>query len=66
MQLALVVAGTSVTALLSALVTLRIAKPVGLRIKQCVEGILDRAAHNPIQVPLDPLVVDFDDVAKPG
>ncbi len=66
MELALVVARTGIKTVLATLVTLRMAKPVGFRIEQCVEGILNRAAHDPIQVPLDPLVVDLDDVAKPG
>ena len=57
---------TGIKTVLATLVTLRIAEPVSFRIKQCVEGILNRAAHDPIQVPLDPLLADLDDVAQPA
>src|SRR6476646_7852212 len=34
------------------------------RVQQRVQRLLDRAAHHPVQVPFDPLVVDPDDVVQ--
>jgi len=64
LEAALVVAGTGITTGLGALVALRIAQPVRLGIEQRVQRLLDRTAHDAVQMSLDPLVIDPDHVAQ--
>ena len=49
---------------IAAFVSLCVAEPVGFRIEQRVERLLNRAAHDPVQVTLDPFVIDPDHVVE--
>jgi hypothetical protein len=60
LQTALVVPGPRVHPIRNPLVPLGLAQPVGLGIQQPVQGLLDRLAHQFIQMPLDLLLVHFD------
>ncbi len=64
LEVALVVARPGVATRLGSLVALRIAQPVGFRIEQRVQRLLDRAAHDPVEMTLDPLIVDRDDIRQ--
>ena len=64
LQVALVMAGSGVAAGLTAFIALRIAQPVRFGIQKRVQRLLHRAPDHPIQVILDPLVVDRDDIAQ--
>src|SRR5262249_7866297 len=63
-QLALVMAGTGVTARFTALIALCIAKPVRFGVQKRVQRLLHRPSDHPIQVILDPLVVNRDDIVQ--
>src|SRR5262245_52850646 len=56
LQAALVVAGAGIAARGAALIALRIAQPIRLRIEQGVQRLLHGAPHHPVEVALDPLV----------
>ena len=64
LQLALVVAGPGIPTGFAALVALRIAQPIRLGIQQGVQRLLHAASHHPVEVVLDPLVVNRDDIAQ--
>jgi hypothetical protein len=64
LQVALVVASTGIASARAALVTLGVAQPIRLRIQKRVQGLLHDAPHHPVEVVLDPLIVDRDDVAQ--
>ena len=64
LQAALVVAGPGVATRLGALIALRIAQPVRFRVEKRVQRLLDRAANDPVQMSLDPLVIDPDHVVE--
>src|SRR5262249_27243560 len=58
LQAALVVSGAGIPTRLAALIALRIAQPIRLGIEQCVQRLLHGTPHHPIEVALDPLVVN--------
>jgi hypothetical protein len=64
LQAALVVAGASITTRLAALIALRIAQPIRLGIEQSVQRLLHGAPHHPLEMALDPLVVNRDDIVQ--
>src|SRR6516165_3042555 len=64
MQVALVVAGTGIPPSLAALIALRIAEPICLRIEERVQGLLHRPTDHPVQVIFDPFVIDLNNVAQ--
>ncbi len=64
LKLTLVVAGSRIPTGLRSLVTLRVAQPVRFRIKQRVQRLFDRPAHDPVQMSLNPFVVDPDHVVE--
>jgi hypothetical protein len=64
MQLALVVAGPSIATSLAALVALRVAQTIRFGIQQRVQRLLHAAANHPVEVALDPLIVNRDDIAQ--
>ena len=64
LQVALVVAGAGIAAGRAALVTLGVAQPIRLRIQKRVQRLLHAAPHHPVEVVLDPLIVDRDDVVQ--
>src|SRR5262245_23099572 len=49
---------------LAAFVTLRIAQSVCFGLQQSVQRLLHAPSHDPVEVVLDPLVVDRDDVVQ--
>src|SRR5262245_36611278 len=49
---------------LTAFIALRIAQAIRLRVQKRVQCLLHRAPYQPVQVVLDPLVVDRDDIAQ--
>jgi hypothetical protein len=57
-------AGAGIPPCLAALVALRVAEPIRFRIQKRVQCLLHRAPNNPVQMTLDPLVVDRDDIAQ--
>ena len=57
-------AGPRIAPRLGALIALRIAQPVRLGIEKGVQRLLDRAANHPVQMPLDPLVINPDHVVE--
>ena len=59
-QAALVVGGAAIATRGAALIALRIAQPIRLRIEQGVQRLLHGAPHHPVEVALDPLVVNRD------
>ena len=63
-QLALVVASAGIATGLAALIAPRIAQPVGLGVQQRVQRLLHAAPHHPVEVALDPIVVNRDDIAQ--
>jgi hypothetical protein len=40
---------------------LRIAQPIGCRVQEGVQGLLQATSYHPVEVILDPLVVDRDE-----
>src|SRR5438046_2829276 len=48
----------------AALMPLRIAQPIRLGVEQSVQRLLHGAAHHPVEVALDPLVVNLDGVLQ--
>jgi hypothetical protein len=64
LQAALVVSGAGIPTRLAALIALRIAQPIRLGIEQCVQRLLHGTPHHPVEVALDPLVVNRDDVVQ--
>ena len=64
MQLALIMTGAPIAAILSALIALRIAKPIGLGIEQRIQCLFDGAAHDPVEMSLGALVIDLDDIVQ--
>ena len=58
--------GTGVAASLSTLVTLGIAQPIRLGIEQGVQRFVHGATHHPLEVALDPLIVNRDDIVQMG
>ena len=64
MQFALVVTRTGVAPCLRVFVTLRIAQPVGFSLQQGVQRLLHTSSHDPVEVVLDPLVVNRDDIVQ--
>lgn len=56
--LALLAACPQIPASLGPLVALGVAQPIGLRIEQGVQRLLNSATHDPAQMVLDPLLVD--------
>jgi|SRR6516225_5384922 len=61
LQAALVVTGAGIATRGAALIPLRIAQPIRLGVEQSVQRLLHRATHHPVEVALDPLVVNRDD-----
>ena len=57
-------AGAGIAAGRAALVTLGVAQPIRLRIQKRVQRLLHAAPHHPVEVVLDPLIVDRDDVVQ--
>ena len=57
-------AGPRIATRLGALVALRIAQPVRFRVKQRVQRLLDRPAHDPVEMSFDPLVIDPDHIVE--
>jgi hypothetical protein len=47
-------------------IALIIAQPIRLRVQKCVQRLLHAAPHHPVEVVLDPLVVDRDDIVQMG
>jgi hypothetical protein len=43
---------------------LRIAQPIGCRVQEGVQGLLHATSYHPVEVILDPLVVDRDDIVS--
>jgi hypothetical protein len=64
LQATLVVASAGIATRLAALIALRIAQPIRLGIEQSVQCLLHRAPHHPVEVTLDPLVVNRDDIVQ--
>src|SRR5215469_1581251 len=64
LQLALIVARARVPTRLAALIPLRIAQPICLGIEQGVQRFLHAPSHDPVEVALDPLVVNRDDIVQ--
>src|SRR5215831_3822584 len=64
LQAALVVSGPGIPTCLAALIALRIAQPIRLGIQQCVQRLLHGTPHDPVEVALDPLVVNRDDIVQ--
>src|SRR5215472_982511 len=64
LQAALVVAGAGIATCGAALIALRITQPIRLGIEQGVQRLLHGAPHRPVEVALDPLVVNRDDVVS--
>jgi len=62
MQLALVMAGSGIATGFAALVALSIARPICLSVQQGVQRLLHAARHDPVEVVLDPIVVNRDDI----
>src|SRR5690242_13188124 len=56
--------GSGIAAGLAALIALRIAQPIRFGIQKRVQRLLHRAPDHPIQVILDPLVVNRNDIAQ--
>jgi hypothetical protein len=63
-QPALVVAGAGIATRGAALIPLRIAQPIRLGVEQSVQRLLHSAPHHPVEVALDPLVVNRDDIVQ--
>ena len=57
-------AGPSIAPGFAALIALRIAQPLRLGIEQCVQRLLHGTSHHPVEVDLDPLVVNRDDIVQ--
>jgi phosphohistidine swiveling domain-containing protein len=64
LQAALVAADAGIATRGAALIALRIAQPIRLGIEQGVQRLLHGAPHHPVEVALDPLVVNRDDVVQ--
>src|SRR5262249_54257003 len=64
LQLALIVARARVPTRLAALVALRIAQSVRFGLKQRVQRLLHPPSYDPVEVALDPLVVNRDDIVQ--
>src|SRR5215467_11951851 len=64
LQAALVVASAGIATRLAALIPLRIAQPICLGIEQGVQRFLHGPPHHPVEVALDPLIVNRDDVVQ--
>src|SRR5262245_46070156 len=64
LKAALVVAGAGIATCGAALIALRIAQPIRLGIEQGVQRLLHGAPHHPVEVALDPLIVNRDDVVQ--
>src|SRR5262249_32016599 len=60
LQAALVVSGPGIPSRLAALIALRIAQPIRLGIEQGVQRFLHGPPHHPLEVALDPLIVNHD------
>jgi hypothetical protein len=58
------VAGAGIATCGAALIPLRIAQPIRLGVEQSVQRFLHGAPHHPLEVALDPLVVNRDDVVQ--
>ena len=56
---ALVVAGTHIATGRAAIMALRILQPIRLSVQQCVQRLLRAATNHPVEVALDPLVVNL-------
>jgi hypothetical protein len=66
LQATLAVAGAAIATCGAGLVALRIAQPIRLGIEQGVQCFLQGGPHHPLQVALDPHVVNRDDVVFSG
>src|SRR5215475_8667140 len=64
LQLALIVARARVPTRLAALIALRIAQPVRFGLEQGVQRLLHAPSYDPLEVALDPLVVNRDDIVQ--
>jgi len=64
MRLALVMAGSGITTSLAALVALGITQPICLSVQQGIQRFLHAASHDPVEVALDPIVVNCEDIAQ--
>ena len=64
LQAALVVAGAGIATRLAALIALRIAQPIRLGIEQSVQRFLHGPPHHPVEVALDPFIVNRDDIVQ--
>src|SRR5262249_20949193 len=62
LQAALVVASAGIATRRAALIALRIAQPIGLGIEQGVQRFLHGPPHHPVEMALDPLIVNRDDI----
>jgi hypothetical protein len=58
------VAGAGIASGRAALVTLGVAQPIRLRVQKRVQRLLHTAPHHPVEVVLDPIVVDRDDIVQ--
>src|SRR5262249_40863968 len=64
LQAALVVAGAGIATRGAALIAGGVAQPIRLGIEQGVQRLLHGAPHHPVEVALDPLVVNRDDIVQ--
>jgi hypothetical protein len=55
-------AGSGIATGLAALVTPGITQRIYLSVQQGVQGLLHAAPHDPVEVALDPIVVNRDDI----
>src|SRR6266705_3200843 len=64
LQAALVVAGAGIATRGAALIALRIAQSIRLGIEQSVQRFLHGPPHHPVEVALDPFIVNRDDICS--
>ena len=57
-------AGSGITTSLAALVALGITQPICLSVQQGIQRFLHAASHDPVEVALDPIVVNCEDIAQ--
>src|SRR5262249_46376128 len=57
-------AGAGIATRLAALIALRIAQPIRLGIEQSVQRFLHGPPHHPLEVALDPFIVNRDDIVS--